>query len=242
MRNPNDLNVIGHLEELRSRLIRTAITFLAAMAAAFIYVRDIYQWLVRNLDQKLVVLGPSDVIWVYLMITGVAAIAVTLPAAAYQTWKFLQPAIPPNIQRSTLWFIPGISLLFIIGLSFGYFILFPMVLHFMNEMAKADFDTMYTAEKYFRFMIHMTLPFGLLFEMPAAVMFLTKLGILNPERLAKARKMAYFILLIVGVTITPPDILSDVIVIIPLFLLYEISITISRVVYRKQLNLQNAAS
>lgn len=96
MRNPNDLNVIGHMEELRSRLIRTAITFLAAMAAAFIYVRDIYQWLVRNLDQKLVVLGPSDVIWVYLMITGVAAIAVTLPAAAYQIWKFLQPAIPPK--------------------------------------------------------------------------------------------------------------------------------------------------
>lgn len=91
-------------------------------------------------------------------------------------------------------------------------------------------------------MIHMTLPFGLLFEMPAAVMFLTKLGILNPERLAKARKMAYFILLIVGVTITPPDILSDIIVIIPLFLLYEISITISRVVYRKQLNPQNTAS
>ena len=102
-----------------------------------------------------------------------------------------------------------------------------------------DFTAMYTAEKYFTFMIHMTVPFGLLFEMPAVVMFLTKLGILNPHRLAKARKLAYFILVIVAVTITPPDILSDVIVIVPLFLLYEISITISKFVYRNQLKMQN---
>jgi sec-independent protein translocase protein TatC len=85
----------------------------------------------------------------------------------------------------------------------------------------------------------MTVPFGLLFEMPAIVMFLTKIGILNPIRLAKARKLAYFVLVIVSVTITPPDILSDIIVIIPLFLLYEISITISKFMYRKQLEPSN---
>ena len=131
------------------------------------------------------------------------------------------------------------TVLFLIGISFGYLILFPMVLSFMNQMAAADFNAMYTAEKYFTFMIHMTVPFGLLFEMPAVVMFLTRLGILNPHRLAKARKLAYFLLVIVAVTITPPDILSDLVVTVPLFLLYEISIAISKVVYRKQLKLQN---
>lgn len=224
---------------MRARIIRTLIAFLVSMAAAFIYVRDIYQWLVRDMDQKLVVLGPSDVMWVYFMIAGVVAIAVTLPVAAYQTWKFVQPAVPEQAQRATLLFIPSITFLFLTGIFFGYFILFPMVLHFMNEMAANDFATMYTAEKYFTFMIHMTVPFGLLFEMPAVVMFLTKLGIVNPHRLAKARKLAYFILVIVAVTITPPDILSDVIVIVPLFLLYEISITISKFVYRNQLKMQN---
>lgn len=239
MKNPNEQSVIGHLEEMRSRLIRTLAAFLVAMAAAFIYVRDIYQWLVRDFDQKLVLLGPSDVIWVYMMIAGVVAIAITLPIAAYQAWKFVTPAMPDQAQRATLLFIPGISLLFIIGICFGYFILFPMVLHFMNQMAADEFVTMYTAQKYFTFMIHMTVPFGLLFEMPAIVMFLTKLGILNPTRLAKARKLAYFILAIVAITITPPDILSDIIVIVPLFLLYEISISISKFVYRKQLRLLN---
>lgn len=242
MINPNELNLVGHLEEMRTRLIRTLIAFLVSMVAAFLYVRDIYQWLVRDMDQKLVILGPSDVVWVYCMIAGIIAIAVTIPIAAYQTWKFVQPAVPEQAKRSTLFFIPSISLLFLAGVSFGYFILFPMVLHFMIQMAAQDFATMYTAQKYFTFMIHMTVPFGLLFEMPAVVMFLTSLGILNPSKLAKARKLAYFILVIVAVTITPPDILSDIIVIVPLFLLYEISITISKFVYRKQLKLENEMS
>jgi sec-independent protein translocase protein TatC len=182
MKNQNEQSIFEHLEEMRARIIRTLIAFLVAMVAAFIYVRDIYQWLVRDMDHKLVVLGPSDVVWVYVMIAGVVAIAVTLPVAAYQTWKFVQPAVPEQAQRATLLFIPSITFLFLIGISFGYFVLFPMVLHFMNEMAANDFATMYTAEKYFTFMIHMTVPFGLLFEMPAVVMFLTKLGILNPNR------------------------------------------------------------
>ncbi|MBT2291298.1 twin-arginine translocase subunit TatC [Paenibacillus albidus] len=240
MNNQNDQNLFGHLEEMRARIIRTLIAFLVSMVAVFIYVRDIYQWLVRDIDQKLVVLGPSDVMWVYFMIAGVGAIAVTLPVAAYQTWKFVQPAVPEQAQRATLLFIPCITFLFLLGIGFGYFILFPMVLHFMNEIAADDFATMYTAEKYFTFMVHMTVPFGLLFEMPAIVMFLTKLGIVNPNKLAKGRKLAYFILVIIAVTITPPDILSDIIVIVPLFLLYEISITISKFVYRTQLKTQNA--
>jgi len=234
MKDANNLSLVGHLGELRTRLIRTLAAFLVSMLAAFIYVRDIYAWLVRDMDRKLVVLGPSDVVWVYMMLAGVVALAVTLPVAAYQTWKFVEPALPRTAKRSALLFVPAISGLFAAGICFGYFILFPMVLHFMNQMAAQDFTTLYTAQKYFTFMIHMTVPFGLLFEMPAIVMFLTKLGILNPARLAKARKMAYFVLVIVSVTITPPDILSDIVVVVPLFLLYEISIAISRFMVRRQ--------
>ena len=233
------MNMVEHLEEVRKRLIRTLLAFLVALVASFIYVQDIYQWLVRGMDKKLVILGPSDVMWVYFMIAGVFALAVTTPVAAYHVWKFLQPALSEQARRVTLLFIPGMTVLFLIGISFGYLILFPMVLSFMNQMAAADFNAMYTAEKYFTFMIHMTVPFGLLFEMPAVVMFLTHLGILNPHLLAKARKLAYFLLVIIAVTITPPDILSDLVVTVPLFLLYEISIAISKVVYRKQLKLQN---
>ncbi|GAB2672446.1 twin-arginine translocase subunit TatC [Paenibacillus thermoaerophilus] len=239
MKNPNELNLVGHLEELRSRLIRTMAAFLVSMAGAFLCVREIYRWLARDLDQKLVVLGPSDVVWVYMIIAGTVALAVTLPVAAYQIWKFVQPALSREAQRAALLYIPGIALLFLLGIGFGYFVLFPTVLRFVHGMAADDFAAMYTAEKYFTFMVHMTVPFGLLFELPAAVMFLTRLGVLNPNRLAKARKPAYFALAVVAVGLTPPDIVSDLIVIAPLFLLYEISLALSRFVHRKQLRVQN---
>jgi sec-independent protein translocase protein TatC len=233
-----DMNTIQHLDEMRRRLIRVLLTFLVSVCAAFLYVRDIYGWLVSGMERKLVILGPSDVVWVYFMIAGVVAVAVTIPVAAYQIWKFVKPALSAREQKATMLFIPSLTILFMLGVSFGYFILFPMVLSFMDKMAAEDFQALYTAEKYFSFMLHMTLPFGFLFEMPAVVMFLTRLGILNPLRLAKMRKVAYFVLVIVAVVITPPDIMSDIIVIVPLFLLYEVSITLSKIIYRKQLRMR----
>lgn len=227
------MSVIGHLGELRTRLIRTLLSFLASMAAAFLYVRDLYDWLVRGLDDKLVVLGPSDVLWVYLLLSGVAALTVTMPVAAWHAWRFVSPALGGRVRRRTAFYIPALALLFLAGLAFGYFVLFPVMLDFMNRMAAEQFETLYTAQKYFTFMIHMTVPFGFLFELPAALLFLTRIGVLNPARLARMRKSAYFILVIVAVSITPPDIVSDIIVIVPLLLLYEVSVALSKVASRR---------
>ena len=88
-------------------------------------------------------------------------------------------------------------------------------------------------------MINLTVPFGFLFEMPAIIMFLTRLGIINPQRLAKSRKISYFFLIVVSVLITPPDFISDILVIVPLVLLYEFSVTLSKIVYRKKLILES---
>jgi len=153
-----------------------------------------------------------------------------------QLWRFIKPALSLREQKMTLAYIPALATLFIVGISFGYFIIYPMVLGFLEKMSH-DFETVYTAQKYFTFMLNMTVPFGFLFEMPAIVMFLTSLGILNPQRLAKARKLSYFVLTVTAVMITPPDIISDLLVIAPLLLLYEISVTLSKWVFRKQTNL-----
>jgi sec-independent protein translocase protein TatC len=231
-----EMHLIGHLEEMRKRLIFTAIYFLVALCAAFLYVRPIYGWLVRDLTHELALLGPSDIIWVYFSIAGIAAIALTMPVAGYHVWKFVQPAVSKDDQRGTIAYIPAIAFLFILGLSFGYFILHPMVLGFLTRLSE-DFEMVYTAEKYFSFLFNLTVPFGFLFEMPVVVMFLTRLGLLNPTRLAKARKLSYFALTVTAVMITPPDIVSDILVIVPLFLLYEFSVTLSKFVYRKKLRL-----
>lgn len=229
-----DQHLTEHLAELRKRIIVTLGAFLVALCGAFLYVEKIYLWLTRDVPGKLQVLGPTDVIWVYLMIAGVIAIAVTIPVAGYQIWRFVEPGLHTHERRASAAYIPALAVLFVLGLAFGYFIIYPMVLSFLNSMS-GNFITAYTAERYFRFMLNMTIPFGVLFEMPVIVMFLTSLGILNPLRLAKMRKIAYLLLTIVAVSITPPDFVSDVLVIIPLLLLYEISVGLSRFVYRKRL-------
>jgi sec-independent protein translocase protein TatC len=230
-----ELQLVDHLDELRKRIIISAVAFVVFFIIGFIYVTDIYDWIVRDLDVKLIVLGPSDIIWVYFMIATVIAIAGTIPVMASQLWMFVKPALKPIERKITLSYIPALFMLFIVGIAFGYFIIFPMVLEFLVKMGADMFVTNFTAEKYFRFLMNMTLPFGVLFELPAVVMFLTSLGIINPFVLTKIRKYAYFVLILIAIVITPPDFMSDFVVTLPLLLLYEISINLSKVVYKKRM-------
>jgi sec-independent protein translocase protein TatC len=230
-----ELQLVDHLDELRKRIIISAVAFVVFFIVGFIYVTDIYDWIVRDLEVKLIVLGPSDIIWVYFMIATVIAIAGTIPVLASQLWMFVKPALKPIERKITLSYIPALFILFIVGIAFGYFIIFPMVLEFLVKMGADMFVTNFTADRYFRFILNMTLPFGVLFELPAVVMFLTSLGIINPFVLAKIRKYAYFVLIIIAIIITPPDFMSDFVVTLPLLLLYEISINLSKVVYKKRM-------
>ncbi|MBU8915898.1 twin-arginine translocase subunit TatC [Neobacillus sp. 114] len=228
-----------HLEELRKRIIYTLIAFIIFLVGSFIYVQDIYKWLIRDLNHKLAVLGPSEILWVYFMISGVIAIALTIPIAAYQTWRFVKPALSEKERKTTISYIPGLFILFIAGLSFGYFVVYPTVLKFLLSLSEGQFETLFTSEKYFKFMINLTLPFGFLFEIPLVVMFLTSIGIINPRILSKARKISYFLIVLTSVLITPPDFISDILVTVPLIVLYEISINLSKIIYRKKLKQQS---
>lgn len=233
-----ELNLLDHLEELRKRIIVTALAFVVFFIAGFIYVDEIYKWFVRDLDVKLMVLGPSDIMWIYFMLATVVALAGTIPVIALQIWLFVRPALRPYERKITVSYIPALFLLFVIGLAFGYFIIFPMVLNFLVSLGADMFVTNFTADRYFSFIMNMTLPFGVLFELPVVVMFLTSLGIINPFLLSKIRKYAYFVLILIAIVITPPDFMSDFVVTLPLLLLYEISINLSKFVYRKRLKKQ----
>ncbi|QED48318.1 twin-arginine translocase subunit TatC [Cytobacillus dafuensis] len=230
-----ELNLVEHLDELRKRLIISVAAFLVFFVVGFMYVEEIYKWLVRDLDVKLIVLGPSDIIWVYFMIASVIAIAATIPILALQIWLFVKPALKPFEKKISLSYIPALFVLFIVGLCFGYFVILPTVLNFLVELGGDMLVTNFTADKYFRFILHMTIPFGVLFELPVVVMFLTSLGILNPYALTKIRKFAYFALILIAIVISPPDFMSDFLVAIPLLFLYEISINLSKIVYKRKM-------
>jgi sec-independent protein translocase protein TatC len=230
-----ELNLVDHLDELRKRLIITAVAFIAFFIAGFMYVEEIYSWFVRDLDVKLIVLGPSDIVWIYFMLATLIAIAGTIPILAFQIWLFVKPALKPIERKISLSYIPALFVLFLVGLAFGYFVIFPTVLNFLVELSGDMLVTNFTADKYFRFIMNMTLPFGVLFELPVVVMFLTSLGVINPYVLTKIRKYAYFVLIVISVIISPPDFMSDILVTIPLLVLYEISINLSKIVYRRKL-------
>ncbi|WP_353949409.1 twin-arginine translocase subunit TatC [Sporolactobacillus sp. Y61] len=232
-----NMSLLNHLNELRRRLIAVFVAFILSAAVMLFFTKRLYLWLIRDLhvDGQLAVLSPADIVTVYFMIAGVAAIAVTIPFAAWQLWLFVAPALTRKERRIALSYIPALFLLFLGGIAFGYFIVFPNIFHFLMSMNDGMFQLVFTAERYFRFMMQVVLPFGLIFELPVIVVFLTNLGILNPVRMRKMRKISYFVLIILGVALSPPDFVSDTVMSVPLLLLYEICVTLSAITWRRKL-------
>jgi len=230
----NSMNILDHLDELRKRLMIVLGAFIVCFIGVFIFVRDIYEWFTKDLEMTLAVLGPLDVIMIYFTLAAVIALALTVPVLIFQIWLFVKPALTKREQKATIVYIPASFVLFAGGLAFGYFVVLPIVLGFLLDLGSGTFQTMFTADKYFQFVLRMTIPFSILFEMPLVVMFLTSIGMITPDSMSKNRKYAYFALIVVSVLISPPDFISDILVIIPLLLLYEISINMSRIVFRRK--------
>lgn len=230
-----EMNIVGHLSELRNRLIVTGLAFIGFFILGFIFIKDIYYFFENDIDFKLTVTSPGDIIWIYFTIAGLIAIIATLPFLSLQIWLFIKPGLTKPERRASLSYIPAIFLLFVLGLVFGYLMFTKLILPFLLSLNDGMFNELFTVEKYFRFLLRVTVPFAILFEIPIILMFLTSLGIVTPKFLRKTRKYAYFVLLIVGALITPPDVILQLAVAIPLFILYEVSIYLSTIVYRKKI-------
>ncbi|MBP1967921.1 sec-independent protein translocase protein TatC [Virgibacillus natechei] len=233
-----EMNLTGHLSELRNRLIVTAVFFVAFFIVGFIFVQDIYWFFVNDLDFELHVISPGEIIWIYFSMAGIVAIAGTIPLLFYQVWAFIKPGLTSKERKASLAYIPATFLLFLAGLVFGYFMFIQLILPFLLSLNDGMFNEMFTIERYFGFLFRVTLPFAVLFEIPIITMFLTTIGILSPDFMRKNRKYAYLLLVIVGTIVTPPDFILQIVIAIPLLFLYEISIYLSSVVYRKKLKKQ----
>lgn len=230
-----EMNLTGHLSELRNRLIVTALFFILFFILGFIYVKDIYGFFVKDLDFQLTVISPGEIIWIHFTMAGLVALAVTIPLLAFQIWSFIKPGLTSNERKASIAYIPALFLLFIGGLAFGYFMFIKMILPFLLSLNNGMFNEMFTVDKYFKFLLRVTLPFALLFEIPIVAMFLTSIGILSPEFMQRTRKYAYLLLIIIGTIVTPPDFVLQIVVAVPLILLYEVSIQLAKMVYRKKM-------
>lgn len=226
-----EYTVVEHLAELRKRLIVIAVALFVSLGIGFATATKMLNFIkmqptAANVEWN--VFGFTDGIMIYFKCALLLAILITLPIAVHQIWLFVKPGLSEAEAKGTSWFIPASFFLFLAGISFSYFVMFPMMLNFMSDINQSIGATeTYGMNQYFTFLFNLVIPVGLVFEMPIIIMFLTKIGIVSPASLRKMRKVAYFVLVIVGVMISPPDLVSDILIIVPLFILFEISIVIS---------------
>jgi sec-independent protein translocase protein TatC len=229
--NNTEMSFVEHLTELRKRLIIVATVFILSFIIGYVVSPTVLDFIKNytfpnNIEWN--VFTFTDGFMIYLKCSFLVAVVVTLPVLIYEIWAFIKPGLTPKEARATFIYIPSSLLLLLIGISFSFFILFPMVLHFMSTLNQNLGATeTYGIAQYFTLLFNIVLPVSIVFELPVVVMFLTKIRILNPDLLKKARKVSYFILVVIGVSLTPPDFISDIMVIIPLFILFEFSIQLS---------------
>lgn len=235
--NQKDMTVYEHIAELRKRLIYVVVFFFIAVIGGFFMAEPIIVYLQHTDEAKELTMNAfriTDPIKIYMQMAFVISFVLTTPVLFYHLWAFISPGLYHKERKVTLSYIPISLLLFIAGISFSYFILFPFVIDFMTRIAdKLNINQVIGINEYFQFLFQITVPFGILFQLPVVIMFLTRLGILTPMFLSKIRKYAYFVLLVIAAFITPPDLISHLMVTIPLFILYEISIWISKIAYKK---------
>lgn len=230
--------MVDHLGELRKRIIWTLIVLVLTMIVGFFIAQPTILYLksvepASNIEWN--VFSPWDSLRIYVNVAFIFALLVSLPFTLYQVWSFVKPGLRPQEQKASIVYIPFAFLLCLSGLAFGYFLVFPLAFFFTSTISGAlQLTETYGISQYFSFMFNILIPLSLLFQLPIVVMFLTKLRILNPKILSKFRRYAYFILLIVGAVITPPDMISALIVTIPMIVLYEFSIMLAKIIFRKQ--------
>jgi sec-independent protein translocase protein TatC len=225
-----------HLNELRKRLIWSASILIVALIAGIFTAKPIVLYLKQHGPAKhmaLHVFSPWDGVRIYVNVAFSVAVLIALPFLLWQLWLFVSPGLKQTEQRALLKYLPYVFFLGLCGAAFAYFIIFPMAFNFSTSLIQGvDLQETYGISQYFSFMFNMIIPMALLFQMPIVVLFLTAIGLVNPQRLGKFRKYAYFILYFIGTLITPPDIVSDIAVTLPMIALYEISVLLSRRTYR----------
>lgn len=230
-----DMNLVGHLAEIRNRLVVTMVFFIVSFIVSFIFAKPIYNFFQSDIPFKLTVTGVMDALWIHIVIAALLAIICTLPVLSLQIWLFVRPGLTKSERRVSLAYIPVVVLLFVSGLVVGYLLFVHVFVPFLLNWNDGTFNEMFTVDKYFRTLMHVVIPIGIIFEIPIVLMFLTSLGILTPAFLRKYRKVAYLLLLALGGLVTPPDIVLMVAVAVPLFLLYEFSIYLTVIIHRKRI-------
>ncbi|MFJ5446269.1 twin-arginine translocase subunit TatC [Methylobacillus methanolivorans] len=238
MNNPSD-TFVSHLIELRDRLLRIMIGIVLITLVLFPFANDIYHFLAQPLLQSLPVGGQmiaTDVttpFFVPMKVVLLAAFMISLPHTLYQIWAFVAPGLYTHERRLIGPLVFASTLLFLLGMAFAYFLVFPVVFGFITHTAPEGVAVMTDIGKYLDFAITLFIAFGLAFEVPVAVVLLVSAGIVSVASLREARSYVIVGAFVLGAIFTPPDVISQVMLAVPLWLLYEVGILVASLIQRK---------
>ena len=233
------MSFLDHLEELRSRLLKIVLGVLIGTLAAFFvsdYILEILLIPAKSLDKPLdlQVLQVQGMFMIKLQIAFIAGLIVALPVFVYQTWQFVAPGLYEHERH----FLPVIMVvtfvLFMIGLTFAYILFIPLAISFLTDLGPSYIKFNVSINSYISFVLRLCLLMGAVFEMPLLALILGKMGLLTSEWLRKFRRHSIVVIFIIAAIFTPPDVITQFFMAIPLVLLYEISIYTVKIVEKKK--------
>lgn len=226
------MSLTEHLEELRSRIIKSLLAIVAGSCVSYFFLDEITKFLTAPVG-KLYFMQPGEAFFAYLKIDIVAGFLIALPVIFFHVWQFLLPALTKS-ERSVLGIlVPASVILFFAGLAFAFFLILPIALKFFMGFNTPELESLFSFQKYLDFVLTFMLPFGFVFELPLIVIVLAQLGMLTSAFLEKYRHIVFFASFVVGAIITPPDVISQISLAVPIILLYEVGYRIVKHVLRK---------
>jgi sec-independent protein translocase protein TatC len=233
---PQEMSLVAHLIELRGRLLRAVLAIVVAFVAVFPFARPIYNWLAQPLLARLpaggsmIATGVTTPFFIPMKVAGLVALLLALPMVLYQAWAFVAPGLYAHEKR---WVAPLILVstgLFVAGMAFAYYAVMPMVFGFVTAVAPEGVAVMTDIASYFDFVLGLFVAFGVTFEVPVLVVVLIKVGLVTVAKLREWRPYVIVGAFVVGAVFTPPDVISQLMMAIPLWLLYELGIVVGAAV------------
>ena len=226
------LTFIEHLEELRAGIMKSVVFIIAVSIVVYTFTDSIFAYLVRPLGGTLVFIAPQEAFITKIKIALLGGIYFSSPFVLYHIWDFISQGLGKGERRYASLMTLLSFLFFITGSSFGYFIIVPIAITFLLSFGSGYIVPLISVGSYVSFVGVLTLTFGLIFQLPIAILLLSKMGVVTPQFLSKNRKYAILIIFIAAAIFTPPDVITQCLMAIPLILLYELSIILSRISYK----------
>jgi sec-independent protein translocase protein TatC len=240
MRDDEKQPFMSHLEELRKRLIACAIAVGAGFVLCYFFSETLFRILVLPLKEvmpqgeRLIFTNLPEMFLTYLKVAFIAGIMLTAPFLFYQLWMFIAPGLYQREKKLVFPFVIFSTILFVGGSLFGYFVVFPFGFKFFMGFSNEYVQALPSVKQYFSFSTKLLFAFGVIFELPVVMFFLSKMGVVTPELLKKKRKYAILLAFVVAAILTPPDVLTQIFMALPLVVLYEISIFVAKIAQKKK--------